>query len=75
MCGRVTSYLKFLYELLIKKEEFLIEEDITVIGSALYEPHSPCDSPPRNPSPVDSTRYNLRVRSKVNYAEPPELIE
>jgi hypothetical protein len=66
MCGRVTSFLKLLYELLVNKEQFLTE-DITldVYETAACQPVEP----------VESNRYNLRARNKVNYAETTEFID
>jgi hypothetical protein len=69
MCGRVTSFLKVLYELLVNKEQFLTE-DITldVYETAACQPVEPLE-------PVESNRYNLRSRNKVNYAETNEFID
>jgi hypothetical protein len=76
MCGRVTSFLKVLYEFLVNKEQFLTEDMSTVYETAAYETaaYEPVDCV-EGAEPVKSNRYNLRSRNRVNYAESPEFID
>jgi len=58
MCGRVLSLFKFVYEIFIEKKPF--------IEYNLYQPETPPGTPPPSRS---SSRYNLRERRSVNYAD------